>query len=487
VDELMAQRVRKLEELRRLGMDPFRVTRFDRTHTADQIHTDFQELEGKAVVLAGRLVARRGHGRAAFLDLADHTGRIQLHVTEDSLGPEAYGRLDLADLGDFLGVSGAVFRTRRGEVSVAVSELQILSKSLRPLPEKFHGLRDAEAKHRQRYLHLIAEPEVREVFVARSRMIAAIRRLLDERGFVEVETPMMQAIHGGATARPFVTHHNALDIDLYLRIAPELYLKRLIVGGFDRVYEINRNFRNEGMDRDHSPEFTMLELYQSYADYRQIMALTTEIIRTGAVAVSGEMRAHFGGHEVDLAADWQVLTMDDAFRRFAGISLADLGDDAAARAVAHAKGVEPDGPVTVATVLNKVFDVYVQPNLIEPTYIIEFPVTVSPFAKRKPDRPELTERFELFIAGQETANAFTELNDPLDQRSRFEDQARQRAAGDEEAQPMDEDFLRALEHGMPPTGGLGIGMDRLFMLLTGTESIRDVILFPHMRPRAEDE
>jgi len=241
------------------------------------------------------------------------------------------------------------------------------------------------------------------------------------------------------------------------------------------------------MDRDHSPEFTMLELYQSYADYRQIMALTTEIIRTGAVAVSGEMRAHFGGHEVDLAADWQVLTMDDAFRRFAGISLADLGDDAAARAVAHAKGVEPDGPVTVATVLNKVFDVYVQPNLIEPTYIIEFPVTVSPFAKRKPDRPELTERFELFIAGQETANAFTELNDPLDQRSRFEDQARQRAAGDEEAQPMDEDFLRALEHGMPPTGGLGIGMDRLFMLLTGTESIRDVILFPHMRPRAEDE
>ncbi len=486
MDELMAQRVRKLEELRRMGMDPFQITRFDRTHTASEVHRRFDELEGKAVTLAGRLVARRGHGRAAFLDLADHTGRIQLHVTEDRLGPEAYGRLDLVDLGDFIGVSGEVFRTRRGEVSIAVSELRILSKSLRPLPEKFHGLRDAEAKHRRRYLHLIAEPEVRDLFVARSRMITAIRHLLDERGFVEVETPMMQAIHGGAAARPFVTHHNALDIDLYLRIAPELYLKRLIVGGFDRVYEINRNFRNEGMDRDHSPEFTMLELYQSYADYHQIMELTTEIIRTAAVAVSGAMKARFAGHEIDLGADWHVRTMDEVLREFAGVSLADLSDDSAAKAVARAKEVDPDGPVTVATVLNKVFDIYVQPNLVEPTYVTEFPVAVSPFAKRKPDQPELTERFELFIAGQETANAFSELNDPLDQRARFEDQARQRAAGDEEAQPMDEDFLRALEHGMPPTGGLGIGMDRLFMLLTGTESIRDVILFPHMRPRAEE-
>jgi len=483
MDELMAQRVSKLDALREQGRDPFAHTAFARTHMADDVHSSFEELDGQTIKVAGRLTARRGHGKAVFCDLVDGSGKIQLHIALDGVGEQAFEGLDLADLGDFLGVTGTVFRTRRGEVSVSVAEYDVIAKALRPLPEKFHGLQDAEARHRQRYLHLAADPEATEHFVRRSRMTTAIRRFLDDKRFIEVETPMMQVIHGGATARPFVTHHNALDIDLYLRIAPELYLKRLIVGGLERVYEINRNFRNEGMDRDHNPEFTMLELYQAYVDYRQIMELTTEIVREAARAVNGGLTIVHEDKEIDLGADWHEVPLAKKLRAYAGVGLADIATDETAKAVAEAKGVEPDGPPSTATVLNKLFDVCVQPNLVEPTFITDFPVAISPFAKRTPHDPELTERFELFIARRETANAFSELNDPLDQRARFEEQARRRSAGDDEAHPMDEDFLRALEHGMPPTGGMGMGIDRLFMLLTDTDSIRDAILFPHMRPR----
>ena len=482
MDELMAQRVRKLEALRAAGRDPFTWTKFPRTHTAAEIHQRFDELDGQRVAVAGRVMARRGHGKAAFIDVWDHTGRIQIHVTVDSVGEADYEGLDLCDIGDHAGVHGTVFRSKRGEISVRAERFDIISKAVRPLPEKFHGVQDAEIRHRQRYLHLIMDPEARDHFVRRSRMTAAIRRLLDGQGFIEVETPMMQVLHGGATARPFVTHHNALDIDLYLRIAPELYLKRLIVGGFDRVYEMNRNFRNEGMDKDHSPEFTMLELYAAYWDFADIADLTERIVCEAAQAVAGALVVPFGGHEVDLTPPWRRVTMDQALLQYVGVSLDDISTDESARRVADAHGVCPDGPVTSATVLNKLFDTRVQPNLIEPTFVTEYPVAVSPFAKRKPDQPDLTQRFEAFIAGQETANAFSELNDPLDQRERFEEQALRRLAGDEEAQPFDEDFVRALEYGMPPTGGLGIGIDRLFMLLTNTDSIRDVILFPHTRP-----
>jgi lysyl-tRNA synthetase class 2 len=482
VSELDARRER-LEQLRAQGHDPYLITRFDRTHTIDEVRSAFDALVGQPVTIAGRVMARRGHGKATFLDLRDGTSAMQVFASLDSLGDDGYERLKLCDVGDLLGVEGEVFSTSRGEMSVRASKATILSKSLRPLPEKWHGLTDVETRFRRRYVDLIMNPEVRELFVQRSHMLAAIREMLTGRGFLEVETPMMQVVAGGAAARPFCTHHRALDIELYLRIAPELYLKRLVIGGFERVFEINRNFRNEGMDQNHNPEFTMLELYQAYADYEDIMSLTEEIVAAAAQAVCGGLQISYGGQEIDLTPPWRRLSIPDALRQYAGIDISDLLDDASAARIADERGIEIGGPKTAAAVLKKIVDETVEPQLVAPTHLTGHPVLISPLAKRSPANPELTDRFETFICGKELANAFSELNDPIDQRSRFESQARDRSAGDEEAHPMDEDFLEALEYGLPPTGGLGIGIDRLLMLLTDTHSIREVILFPLMRPQ----
>jgi len=475
-------RLQRLAELRARGRDPFVATRYDRTHLAADLKARFEELEGCRVRVCGRVMARRGHGRAAFMDVCDESGPIQVFAAQDVLGEEAYDALRLLDVGDFIAVEGEVFRTRAGEISVRAHRGDIIAKAIRPLPDKWHGLSDVEVRFRRRYLDLIMSPEVRGLFRKRSRMIAAIREMLTGRGFLEVETPMMQPIPGGAAARPFMTHHRALDIDLYLRVAPELYLKRLIVGGFERVFEINRNFRNEGMDRSHNPEFTMLELYWAYADFRDIMTITEDITVAAAQAACGGLKTTFAGHEVDLTPPWRRLAIDEALREHAGCSMSDLADDESAARLATDRGLRIDGPRNVGSVLKKLVDEFVEPRLIQPTHLMEHPVSISPLAKRKADQPELTQRFESIVCGQELANAFSELNDPIDQRGRLEAQAAARAAGDEEAHPMDEDFLEALEYGMPPTGGLGIGVDRLLMLLADKQSIREVILFPLMRP-----
>ncbi len=475
-------RLERLQALRDEGADPFAETRFDRTHKLAELADRFDELEGAAVRVAGRVMARRGHGKATFMDLADASGRFQIFASLDSLGEAAYAALDRIDTADFVGVSGDLFRTRRGEMSVRADSIRLLSKALRPLPEKWHGLTDVETRFRRRYLDLVMNPEVRDLFARRSRMIEAIRTLLVGRDFIEVETPMMQAIPGGATAQPFATHLNALKMDLFLRVAPELYLKRLIVGGFERVFEINRNFRNEGMDRNHNPEFTMLEAYQAYTDYHGVMELVEAIVAAAAEAVCGALRITHNGRAVDLTPPWRRLSMIDALKEYAGLDWADLTDDAAAARIAADRGLKLDRKPTVATVVKKLVDELVEPNLIDPTHLVDHPVVMSPLSKRDPERPEITQRFESFVSGVELANAFSELNDPIDQRGRFEQQVAEKAAGDEEAHPMDEDFLEALEHGMPPTGGLGIGVDRLFMLLTDTHTIREVILFPLMKP-----
>jgi lysyl-tRNA synthetase class 2 len=475
-------RLERLAALRALGRDPFQITRYERTHEAREVVAGFAELEGKRVRVAGRAMARRGQGGATFIDLHDASGRVQVYAALDSLGEVEYGHTRLVDVGDFVGAVGEVFRTRRGEVSVRAEELVVLAKALRPLPEKWHGLTDTESRFRHRHLDLIMNPDVRELFVARSRMVGAVREMLVGRGFLEVETPMMQVVPGGATAHPFVTHHRALDMDLYLRVAPELFLKRLIVGGFERVFEINRNFRNEGMDRDHNPEFTMLELYLAYADYEAIMAITEDIVGVAAQAVCGSLRIESEGHEIDLAPPWRRVTVRDALLEYANVEWSQLCDDESAARLANERNLSIGGRPDAANVVKKLVDEYVEPHLTQPTHLTEMPVSISPLAKRKPSEPELTERFETFVCGHELANAFSELNDPLDQRERFEKQAADRAAGDEEAHPMDEDFLVALEHGMPPTGGLGIGIDRLLMLLADRPAIREVILFPLMRP-----
>jgi len=475
-------RLQRLAELRARGRDPFLTTRYDRTHTAAEVKSGFDGLEGSRVRVCGRAMARRGHGKAAFMDLRDESGSLQVFAAQDVLGEEAYEALKLLDVGDFLAVDGEVFRTRTGEISIRARQADIIGKAIRPLPEKWHGLCDVEVRFRRRCLDLLMNPEVRDLFGKRSRMVAAIREMLTGRGFLEVETPMMQPIPGGAAAQPFMTHHRALDMDLYLRVAPELYLKRLIVGGFERVFEINRNFRNEGMDRSHNPEFTMLELYWAYADFRDIMTITEDIVAAAAQAVCGGLQISFAGHEIDLTPPWRRLTIDEALREHAGCGIADLADDQAAARLAGSRGLKLDGRRNAASVLKKLVDEFVEPNLIQPTHLTEHPVTISPLAKRKADQPELTQRFESIVCGQELANAFSELNDPIDQRGRFEAQAADRAAGDEEAHPMDEDFLEALEYGMPPTGGLGIGIDRLLMLLADKQAIREVILFPLMRP-----
>lgn len=470
----------KLERWRQAGIDPFPYS-FERTHLSKQIVDNFDGLEGKPVRVAGRIVSFRPHGKSTFFHLLDGDGQIQCYAKVDVLGEEPYQRLDWLDLGDFVGVSGEVFKTRTGEVSIKANGYVILAKSMRPLPEKWHGLVDKELRYRRRYLDLISDPSVRDLFVTRAKIVSRIRSFLDARGFLEVETPVLQPIYGGAAARPFTTHHNALDAEFYLRIADELYLKRLIVGGYEKVYEVCRDFRNEGIDRDHNPEFTMVELYVAYADYRDIMALFRELLIDAAIAARGVPSFPFGGQTIDLTAPWAEIPLLDAIRQKTGLDLS-KPDDASARAAAKSIGVEIPGEASYGKVVDEVFSQRVQPDLIAPTFVTDYPVEISPLAKRHRTKPGLVERFELFMAGREVGNAFTELNDPDDQRARFEAMAEAARRGDFETHRVDEDFLLALEHGMPPTGGLGFGVDRLVMTLTGVSSIREVILFPTLRP-----
>lgn len=481
VGDLIEVRRRKLASLVEAGKSPYGNV-VTPTHSAGEIVERFDEFEAKAVTLCGRLRALRVHGKATFADLQDSSGRIQLFVSLSVVGDEAYEAFQSLDLGDIIGASGEVFRTRRGEISVRVDRFELLVKSLRPLPEKWHGLRDVEQRYRRRYLDLIVNPGIRNVFETRSRIIAEIRAELVRRGFIEVETPMLHPIPGGANARPFETYHNALDMNLYLRIAPELYLKRLLVGGFDRVFEIGKNFRNEGISTKHNPEYTSLEAYQAYADYNDMMELTEALIAGTAERVLGRLTIAFQGNQIDLTPPWPRLSMLDAIKKYAGIDFRTIPDGEKVQAARNA-GVRLKESATVGHAIQETFEQLVEDKLIQPVFITDHPVEVSPLAKRKDDDPSLTERFEPYINGWEIANGFSELNDPLDQRERFEAQVRAREAGDDEAHYMDEDFLEALEFGMPPAGGLGIGIDRLAMLLTDSPSIRDVILFPHMRPR----
>lgn len=482
LNELMRVRREKLQELRDKGVEPFG-GRFERTHFSEEIIDNFETLENQEVVIAGRLMAKRGHGKAAFGNVQDVRGLVQIYVRLDDVGEEDYDIFTKADIGDIIGLKGTVFKTRKGEVSVSATSLIMLSKSLRPLPEKWHGLKDVELRYRQRYVDLIVNPEVKDVFVTRSKIVKAIRSFLDNRGFLEVETPMMQPIAGGATARPFITHHNALDMDLYLRIAPELYLKRLLVGGLERVYEVNRNFRNEGISTRHNPEFTMLELYQAYGDYEDMMDLTEKLISSVAQEVLGTTDIEYQGQSISLAAPWRRLPMLDAIKEYSGLDFNEINTDEEAYQAAKSIGMTLEKGASRGKVINEVFEAKVEPNLIQPTFIIGHPVEISPLAKRNVNDPRYTDRFELFIFAREMANAFSELNDPIDQKGRFLSQLEQRAGGDDEAHMMDEDYINALEYGMPPAGGLGIGIDRLVMLLTNSASIRDVLLFPHMKPR----
>jgi lysyl-tRNA synthetase class 2 len=481
------QRHEKLEALRRRGIDPFG-GRFPVTHWAKPLAERFagaSEDELKAagpVSLAGRLVALRHHGKTCFAHLMDQTGRIQLYARADALGND-YGLFTDLDIGDFLGVTGEVFRTRTGELTVAVKAFTFLAKSLRPLPEKWHGLRDVETRYRQRYVDLIVNPEVREIFVMRSRLIKAIRAFLDARGFLEVETPMMQPIPGGALARPFRTHHNALDMDLYLRIAPELYLKRLVVGGFDRVYEINRNFRNEGIDTQHNPEFTTVEFYQAYADYGDLMELTETLFAELAQSLLGTSRLERGGEVIDLTPPWKRLTFFEGMSIALDAPITPATDVDALASAAAARGIAHDGG-PAWKLWKDVFETLVEPTLVQPTFVIDLPLELSPLAKKKRDDPRLVDRFELFVLRRELANAYSELNDPIDQLARFQSQAAEHARGDEEAHWLDADYVRALEYGMPPAAGEGIGIDRLAMLFSDQSSIREVILFPHLRPES---
>ena len=485
--DLLQIRRDKLTELQRQGKDPFQITQFRRTHNAQEIHDGFEALEGQTVTLAGRIMSDRGMGKVSFRDLQDRSGRIQIYMRRDDVDETMYDAYKRFDIGDIVGVRGTVFRTKRGEISVRAEDAVLLSKSLRPLPEKFHGLTSTELRYRQRYVDLIMNPEVRRAFELRSRFCSHVREFLNGRGYMEVETPVLNTISGGATARPFVTHHNTLDIDMYMRIATELHLKRLIVGGLERVYEIGRIFRNEGMDTKHNPEFTTVELYEAYADFNDMMDLFEELLSSAANKLLGTYHVTWQGEEIDLSPGWPRLTMAEAVRRTLGVDFMAIENDPdcdqKGLALAASVGVNMEGKEpTWGNALYECFDQKVEETLIQPTFITMHPVDVSPLAKRSPTDPKLTERFELFICHSEMGNAFSELNDPIDQRGRFEKQMELRAKGDDEAGMMDEDFLNALEYGMPPTGGLGIGIDRCVMLLTGSDSIRDVILFPTMKP-----
>lgn len=482
LSELLQIRRDKLKTLIEDGRNPYEEVKYERTHHAAPIKEAFEDYENKDVCLAGRMMSKREMGKASFCDILDQTGRIQCYVRVNEIGQEEYERFKKLDIGDIIGVKGFVFKTRKGETSIHVKELKLLSKSLLPLPEKWHGLKDMDLRYRQRYVDLIVNPEVRKTFENRSRIITSIRNYLDERGYMEVETPVLNTIAGGAAARPFITHHNTLDIDMYMRIATELHLKRLIVGGFEKVYEIGRLFRNEGMDVKHNPEFTTIELYEAYTDYEHIMNLTEDIMINAAIKVLGTTEFTYQGKQINFAKPWARKTMAQAVKEVTGVDFDVNNTDELAREAAKKFGAEVKEDATWGEVLYQLFDENVEKTIVQPTFIIDHPVEVSPLAKRRKDDPRLTERFELFIVGSEFANAFSELNDPIDQRERFERQVALREKGDEEAGMMDEDFINALMYGMPPTGGLGIGIDRFVMLLTDSYSIRDVLLFPTMKP-----
>lgn len=484
INHLMQIRRDKLKELQEQGKDPFEITKFNRTNTAGEIKANYEKFEEKDVTVAGRIIAKRIMGKASFCTIQDSDEKIQSYVSINDLGEESYKAFKTFDIGDIIGITGFVFKTRTEEISVHAKEVTLLSKSLRPLPEKFHGLKDPDLRYRQRYTDLIVNPEVKESFVIRSKIISNIRKILDEKGFLEVETPILNTISGGASARPFITHHNTLDLDMYLRIALELNLKRLIVGGMDKVYEIGRVFRNEGMDIRHNPEFTELELYAAYEDYNDMMDITEEIFSRTAQDILGTTKITYQGQEIDLTPGWKRITMIDSIKEACGVDFNEVNSDEEAVELAKQHNLEiPDKTKeTRGDVISLFFDEYVEKTLIQPTFIYEYPVEISPLAKKCPNNKKMTERFEVFIGGREYGNAFSELNDPIDQYERFKKQVEAKEAGDEEAAMMDEDYINALEIGLPPTGGLGIGVDRLIMLLTDSASIRDVLLFPTMKP-----
>ena len=483
MNHLMQVRKEKLDNLIAEGKNPFEITKFNRTHTSADIEKHYDELEGKDVTIAGRIMSKRIMGKASFCHIQDATGQIQSYVSINDLGEESYKQFKEDDIGDIIGITGFVFKTKTGEISIHAKEVTLLTKSLRPLPEKFHGLKDTDLRYRQRYVDLIVNPEVKETFEKRTKIIKEMRRILDEKGYMEVETPILQTIAGGASAKPFITHHNSLDIDMYLRVAPELYLKRLIVGGFDKVYEIGRNFRNEGMDIKHNPEFTNMELYAAYENMEDMMAITEELISTIAKNVLGTTKITYQGVDIDLTPSWRRVTMIDIVKEKTGVDFNEIETDEQAQEAARKAGIEID-PIktTRGDILAQFFDEKVEETLIQPTIVYNYPIENSPLAKKVPEDPRMTQRFELFIGGREYANAFSELNDPIDQYERFLAQVKAREAGDEEANMMDTDFVNALEYGLPPTGGLGIGLDRLIMLLTDQASIRDILLFPTMKP-----
>jgi lysyl-tRNA synthetase class 2 len=483
INEILKVRLQKLEDLEKFGVKPFG-DKYSYSHHCQQIKDNFDELENQNVKIAGRIMAIRGHGKAAFFDIQDDTGKIQVYIKKDNVSEDTFKLYNLLDIGDIVGLEGNVFKSKRGEISVSVDVMTLLAKSLRPLPEKWHGLKDTDIRYRQRYLDLIANPEVKQTFLLRSKIITAMRHYLDDLGFVEVETPVLSPIAGGATARPFITHHNALDMELYLRIATELYLKRLIVGGFEKVYELGKDFRNEGISIKHNPEFTMMELYQAYVNYKDIMEITENITAYVAKEVIGTTKVNYQGEEIDLTPPWTRMTMVEAVKKFTGIDFNEIQTDEEARKIARELHIEEVGDKdSKGKILNLIFEEKVEENLVQPTFIYDYPIEISPLAKKKYDNPDLTYRFEAFVTRREIANGYSELNDPIDQRERFLQQLKEREAGDEEAHVFDEDYINALEYGMPPTGGLGIGVDRLVMLLTDSYSIRDVILFPTMRPQ----
>ena len=483
-NHLIQIRKEKLKELQEQGKNPYEVTKFNRTNSAGEIKANYEKFEQKDVTVAGRIIAKRIMGKASFCTILDSDEKIQSYVSINDLGEESYKAFKTWDIGDIIGITGFVFKTRTEEISVHAKEVTLLSKSLRPLPEKFHGLKDPDLRYRQRYVDLIMNPEVKKTFEMRSKIITEIRSILDKKGYLEVETPMLNTISGGATAKPFITHHNALDLDMYLRIATELNLKRLIVGGYDKVYEIGRIFRNEGMDIRHNPEFTSIELYEAYSDYHDMMNIVEELFSKVSMKVLGTTKVNYQGQDIDLAPGWKRISMIDSIKEVTGIDFNEINTDEEALALAKERGIEiPD--VTKETrgdVISLFFDEYVEKTLIQPTFIYDYPIEISPLAKKKKEDSRLTERFEAFIGGREYGNAFSELNDPIDQYERFKKQVEAREAGDDEAGMMDEDFIQALEIGMPPTGGLGIGIDRMVMLLTDAASIRDVLLFPTMKP-----
>lgn len=486
LSEVLQVRRDKLKELQEMRKDPFKISKYNVTHHSDEIKENYDELEGKTVSIAGRIMSKRVMGKASFMHLQDQNGRMQVYVKRDDIGVDEYKLFKKFDMGDIVGVEGFVFKTKTEEISLHAEKITLLSKSLQILPEKYHGLKDMDLRYRQRYVDLIVNPEVKDAFLTRTKALKALRSYLDDRGFLEVETPILNTIAGGANARPFVTHHNTLDIPMYLRIANELYLKRLIVGGFDKVYEMGRMFRNEGMDMKHNPEYTAIELYQAYADYEDMMEITENVVSHMAEVATGSMKVNYQGTEIDFTPPWRRMTMEECVKEYAGVDFSEINTDEEAIAVAKEKGIEIKPGMRRGEVINEFFEEFGEDQLVQPTFITHHPVEVSPLAKRNVEDPRRTDRFEAFANRWELANAFSELNDPIDQRGRFEDQVRKRALGDDEACEMDEDFLNALEVGLPPTGGLGIGIDRVIMLLTNSPSIRDVLLFPTMKPMSSE-